>query len=133
MFGQVGLAYVYFTYGMHWMLNVAAHRNQAAGAVLLRAVEPVSGSQIMRRRRGGRPDAELTNGPAKLCQAFDVNGDLDGTDLCDPDGQLYIATGAPVPEVKVARGPRIGVGYADQSWQERPLRFWVSANPYVSR
>jgi DNA-3-methyladenine glycosylase len=133
MFGQVGHAYVYFTYGMHWMLNVSAHRNQVAGAVLLRAVEPVRGLETMRERRGGRPDGELTNGPAKLCQAFGITGGLDGVDLCDSEGPLFITIGEPVPESDVQSGPRIGVDYAGAPWRERPMRFWIRGNRFVSR
>lgn len=133
MFGPVGHAYVYFTYGMHWMLNATAYRNGPAGAVLLRAAEPVSGVQTMRERRGGRPDHQLTNGPAKLCQALAVTGDLDGTDLCDPNGPLFIALGEPVPEGDIGTGRRIGVNYAEDTWRNRHFRFWVRENPFVSR
>jgi DNA-3-methyladenine glycosylase len=133
MFGGVGHAYVYFTYGMHWMLNAVAHRNQAAGGVLLRAVEPVRGLQTMCERRGGRGGRELTNGPAKLCQAFDVTGDLNAVDLCDSDGPLYIAAGEAVPAECIESGPRIGVDYASETWRERSMRFWINGNRYVSR
>ena len=133
MFGPVGHAYVYFTYGLHWMLNATAHRNQAAGAVLLRAVEPLHGLPAMRLHRSGVADRDLTNGPAKLCQALGVTGDLNGADLCDPAGPLTLAPGEPVAEDEVASGPRIGVDYAGQPWRGQPLRFWIRGNPYVSR
>jgi DNA-3-methyladenine glycosylase len=133
MFEQVGHAYVYFTYGIHWMLNVTAHRNQVAGAVLLRAVEPLQGLETMRERRRGRRDRELTNGPAKLCQAFGVTGDLNGVDLCDSEGPLFVAAGEVVPDDDIRAGPRIGVDYAGVPWRERPMRFWINGNPFVSR
>jgi DNA-3-methyladenine glycosylase len=134
MFGPVGHAYVYFTYGIHWMLNVTARRNESAGAVLLRAVEPVSGVELMRERRGGgHREYELTNGPAKLCQAFDVTGALDGADLCDPAAPLYIAGGEPELQGGIESGSRIGIDYAESPWRERPLRFWIRGNRFVSR
>ncbi len=133
MFGPVGHAYIYFTYGMHWMLNVVARRNHPAGAVLLRAVEPLQGIEGMRQRRNDRADRELTNGPAKLCQALAVTGELNGVDLCDPDGPLYIAPGPEVPESGVATGPRIGIRNVQEPWQSRPLRYWIEGNRFVSR
>jgi DNA-3-methyladenine glycosylase len=133
MFGEVGHAYVYFTYGIHWMLNVTAHRNQVAGAVLLRAVEPLHGIETMRERRGGRRDSELTNGPAKLCQAFGITGGLNGVDLCDSDGPLFIAAGETVMPGDVQSGPRVGVDYAGTPWRDRPMRFWIGGNPFISR
>ena len=133
MFGPVGHAYVYLIYGLHWMLNATAHRNQAAGAVLLRAVEPLHGLPAMRERRSCRPDRDLTNGPARLCQALGVTGELNGTDLCRPAGPLYIAPGEPVPGSQVETGPRVGVDYAAGPWREQPLRFWICGNQFVSR
>lgn len=133
MFGPLGRAYIYFTYGMHWMLNVVARRNHPAGAVLLRAVEPLEGITLMRQHRNGRPDKELTNGPAKLCQALNVTGDLNEIDLCDPAGPLFIAAGPAVPNNLVATGPRIGIPNAPEPWRSRPLRYWIPGNSFVSR
>jgi len=133
MFGPLGHAYVYFTYGMHWLLNVVARRNHPAGAVLLRAVEPLEGIQAMRRLRNGRPDNELTNGPAKLCQAFGVTGELNMADLSNPAGPLCILPGPAVPDSAVATGPRIGINSAPEPWRSRPLRYWLQDNHFVSR
>lgn len=133
MFGPVGHAYVYFTYGMHWMLNVVARRNQPAGAVLLRAVEPLAGLDLMRAGRDGRPDRELTNGPAKLCQAFGVTKELNCVDLCDPKSSLIVTSGTFVPEDGVGTGPRVGIQNTSEPWRSRLLRYWVRGNRFVSR
>jgi len=133
MFGPLGHAYVYFTYGMHWMLNVVARRNEPAGAVLLRSVEPLAGLESMRQRRTGLPDKELTNGPAKLCQALAVTGALNGLDLCDAAGPLYVAPRSPPSDPLVAIGSRIGIRNVSEPWRSLPLRFWIEHNRFVSR
>ena len=134
MFGQVGHAYVYLVYGMHECLNVVAYSDREAGAVLIRAMEPRLGVDLMRARRGGRPDPEskLASGPARLCQALAVTRAFDGHDLTT-DEQLWLALpedGASPPEVAV--GARIGVEYATEGWSDRPWRFWIAGNPSVS-
>lgn len=130
MYGPPGYTYVYFIYGMHWMLNISAHRKNDPGAVLIRALEPIQGIERMREHRGDRPKAQLTNGPAKLAQALAVDGDLNNHDLCNPaaitviDGPLY------ADETLIA-GPRIRVP-GDAEAKSRPWRFWIEGNPYVS-
>ncbi|RMF34437.1 MAG: 3-methyladenine DNA glycosylase, partial [Chloroflexi bacterium] len=84
-----------------------------------------------RQRRGGRPDRELTNGPARLCQALAIDGSLNGADLCD-GRRLFVEAAPPVPNAQVARGPRVGVR-GDRRALTVPWRFWVRNNPYVSR
>jgi DNA-3-methyladenine glycosylase len=134
MFGEVGHAYVYLVYGMHECLNVVAKDGGAqAGAVLLRAIEPVSGVEIMRQRRGraNDPDSKLASGPARLCQAMAVDRSFDGHDLCSGD-RLWLATGdRSLTDEAIATGPRIGVDYAGE-WAARPWRFWLGGNPAVS-
>ncbi len=132
MFGEPGHAYVYFTYGMHWMLNLVGRESQEAGAVLLRALTPLRGLPSMRSRRNHRPDAQLTNGPARLCQALAVDGSLNGEDVCNPRGQILVAAGEPVAPERVATGPRVGVAYAHEPWRSHPLRFWLRDEPTVS-
>lgn len=132
MFGPPGHAYVFFVYGMHWHVNLVTGAPGQPQAVLLRAVEPLQGVELMARRR--RMDArrrELTNGPGKLCQAFGIDRALYGADLCQPP--LYLAPpppGSPAP--RVATSPRIGVDYAGE-WRERPWRFFDADSPYVLR
>lgn len=134
MFGEVGHAYVYLVYGMHECLNVVARSDAAeAGAVLLRAIEPVLGIDLMRLRRGRETDADarLGAGPARLSQAMAVDRSLDGHDLVSGES-LWLTAGDPVSEAAVAVGRRIGVDYAGE-WADRPWRFLLSGNPSVSR
>jgi DNA-3-methyladenine glycosylase len=133
MFGPPGHAYVYFTYGMHWMLNVVTEVEGFPAAVLLRAIQPVEGVETMRALRGS-PHAEhdLTGGPARLTQALAIDKTLNGADLVS-GGSLWLEPNASVPDGSVGRGPRIGVQYAAEKDRLAPWRFWVRDNPYVSR
>jgi DNA-3-methyladenine glycosylase len=127
MWGPPGHAYVYFTYGMHWMLNVVTEDEGFPAAVLLRAVIPCEGERRMRQRRGTCPAHALTDGPAKLCQALAVDRRLDGHDLCAPAARLFIERGTPVPDRHVTRGRRVGLNGVPEPWQSKPWRFRVTA------
>lgn len=130
MFGPPGHAYVFFLYGMHWNFNVVTGPVGSPCAVLLRAVEPVAGQALMARRRGREAtDRELTNGPAKLCQAFGISREHYGQDLCE--GPLRLATGSALPPERLATAPRVGVEYAGE-WADRPWRFFDRESPQVS-
>jgi len=137
MYGEVGHAYVYLVYGMHDCLNVVAHTEPAeAGAVLLRAIEPVLGVDHMRSRRARRgraadDDARLGSGPARLCQAMAVDRSLDGHDLVSGQS-LWLAARSGAAELELDSGRRVGVDYAGE-WQDRPWRFWISGKASVSR
>ncbi|MEN8098560.1 MAG: DNA-3-methyladenine glycosylase [Chloroflexota bacterium] len=133
MFGQVGRAYVYFTYGVHWMFNVVAYRNCPAGAVLIRAGEPVSGEDIMRQFRPVRQRKQLTNGPAKLCQALGITGEYDGLDLCITGNSIWLAHSPSSDAFTVKTGPRIGLGSCSEPWLSQPYRYWIDGNEFVSR
>jgi DNA-3-methyladenine glycosylase len=130
-----GHAYVYFTYGMHWCLNVVAERDGIPSACLIRALEPLEGLFEMRRRRAVKVpserlrDIDLCSGPAKLTQALGIDGELDGADLVEGDS-LYIVRGGRAPRT-VATSARIGVGYAKE-WASKRLRFFVAGSPNVS-
>jgi DNA-3-methyladenine glycosylase len=100
--------------------------------VLIRALEPLEGIEGMRARRGGRPDAQLTSGPARLCQALDIDRQFDGIDLCAPDTLLFLEEDVPPPNDAVATGPRVGVR-GDEVAITIPWRFYVRDNRYVSR
>lgn len=126
MWGPPGHAYVYFTYGMHWMLNIVTEQDGFPAAVLLRGVKPVGGHEVIQRRRTGRPDSELTNGPAKLCQAFALDGSFDGLDLCHPQSVLFIERGVDIPENSVTTGPRVGFNQVSEPWKSMPWRFQVT-------
>jgi len=127
MFGPPGRAYVYFTYGMHWMLNVVTEREGFPAAVLLRAIVPSEGEPRMRRRRSGRPPSALTDGPAKLCQALGIDRRLNGHDLCAAGASLSIERGVPIARRFVTRGPRVGLNGVPEPWKSKPWRFRVSA------
>lgn len=128
MFGPPGVLYVYFTYGMHWCANVVTGPAGQGQAVLLRAVEPTEGRMEMRARRPkARRDADLTNGPAKLCAAFGIDGAHNGTSLVD--GPVRVELGLPSAPAAIRRGPRIGISAA----VDLPWRFWLADNPFVSR
>jgi DNA-3-methyladenine glycosylase len=136
MFGPPGYAYVYFTYGKHWMLNVVTESEGFPAAVLLRALQPLEGTQHMGalRQAKGRPhnERELTAGPARLTQALSITGALNGTDLVTGD-ELWLELGGSSADLDVERGPRIGIRYAAEKDRQAPWRFWVRNNVYVSR
>ncbi len=131
MFGPPGHAYVYFIYGMYHCLNAVTEAEGFPAAVLIRAIEPVEGLEVMRRHRPGRPDTQLSSGPGKLCQALSIDRALNRADLCD-GSVLFIEAGQPVPGSAVVTGPRIGIR-SDETARAVPWRFYVRDNPFVSR
>jgi DNA-3-methyladenine glycosylase len=137
MFGPPGHAYVYFTYGMHFCVNVVCGPPGLAEAVLLRAGRIVAGEELARRRRGfdlARAPRDLARGPARLCQALAIDRTQNGADLCDPASELRMRAGqvdatdlaAKQPQINV--GPRVGVSKA----ADIPWRFWLAEDPTVS-
>jgi len=129
MFGPAGHAYVYFIYGMYNMLNLVTEAKDYPAAVLIRAVEPVRGVELMKQRRLNEALRNLASGPGKLCQAFDINRSLNGADLCGK--VLYVEDrGEPTPKFDAT--PRIGVDYAGK-WKDKPLRFLVRDSKFVSK
>lgn len=128
LYGPPGTAYVYFVYGMHWCVNAVTRPPGLPSAVLIRAVSPVAGVALMQDRRGRpRRNVDLTNGPAKLCEALGIDGRHNGRSLQRPP--LVIRAGAPVADRDVIVTPRIGIRRA-ADW---PLRFAVVGDPFVSR
>lgn len=134
MWGDGGYAYVYFTYGMHHCMNVVAGGSGQPVAVLLRALEPVEGLEVMRcYRKKARFDTDLCSGPAKLCEALAVDRGLDGADLVHGESlflervrrRAYLSS-------HISAAARVGVGYAED-WACKPLRFYLRGNPHVSR
>jgi DNA-3-methyladenine glycosylase len=137
MFGPPGHAYVYFTYGMYFCVNLVCAGNGSASAVLLRAGRVIEGEELARVRRSRRaapmPFRDLARGPARLCQALDIDRSQDGMDVCVPDSPLrvrWLDAGTTVrsADKKVASGPRVGVSSA----AEVPWRFWIEGEPTVS-
>jgi DNA-3-methyladenine glycosylase len=129
MFGPPGRAYVYFTYGMHWCLNVVCGPDGLASAVLVRAGEVVDGVDLARSRRPGSTDRDLARGPARLTRALAVDGEYGGVDLLDPSSPLTLVPGEPVDPGLIRTGPRVGVGGAGAA---TPWRFWLDDERTVS-
>jgi len=130
MFGPAGYAYVYFTYGMHWCMNVVCGQSGTASAVLLRAGSIVDGVDLARSRRlAARADFELARGPARLCAALGIDGSAYGTDLLDGASAVTLRPpAAPVDAAAVRSGPRVGVTGA----HDLPWRFWLDGERSVS-
>jgi DNA-3-methyladenine glycosylase len=129
MFGPAGRAYVYFTYGMHWCMNVVCGPDGVASAVLVRAGEVIEGIDLARERRPRAKDRDLARGPARLTQALAIDGAYGGVDLLDPSSPLRLTSGQPVDLSSVSTGPRVGVGGAGAA---TPWRFWITDEPTVS-
>ena len=121
MFGPPGHAYVYFTYGMHYLLNLVTEAQGHPCAVLVRAITPLSGIDAMRTRRK-RSDKDLTNGPAKLCQALAIDKSLNGWDVTGQE-QLWVEDAEDIPVGRIAATPRIGIHYARKRDREALWRF----------
>ena len=130
MFGPAGGLYVYFTYGMHWCANAVCGEVGEGVAVLLRAAEPLTGIEEMRSRRpAARRDRDLCRGPARLCQAFGLDGSFDGAHLPTADrGVTIVDDGTPPPE-----GPTIGTRIGLSAGAELPWRWSVTGDPHLSR
>lgn len=126
MFGPAGHLYVYFTYGMHYCCNIVVGEQGYGAAVLIRAVEPLVGEEILARRRGGKTGVELTNGPAKLCQALGIDRRMNGHDLRETPLQLIVR---PERKKDVVTATRIGISRAkDLQW-----RFYLKDNLHISK
>ena len=125
--GPPGTAYVYFVYGMHWCVNAVTREEGHGSAVLIRAIEPLLGLDLMRRRRGGVADRDLASGPGRVCQALGVDRAFDGRPLYR--GRLRIRRGTAIPPGQVEVTPRIGISRA-ADW---PLRFCIRGSQWVSR
>jgi len=127
MFGDVGRAYVYFTYGNHFCVNVSARSGREAGAVLIRGIEPVEGVAMMKQFRPVDDAFSLTSGPGKLTQALKITSALNGVDMTDPESELHIEFWS--KPARVLATPRIGITRAtDREW-----RFVDPSSPYASR
>ncbi len=131
MYGPAGHAYVYFIYGMHHCFNVVTEREGFPAAVLVRALEPVEGIDVMRARRQGHEGLELANGPAKLCYALGIDRALNGLDLIGGN-DLWIERDRTVGDDQVATGPRVGVR-GDERALTVAWRFWLRYSQYVSK
>ena len=130
MYQLGGSVYVYFVYGMYYQFNVVTNIRDTPHAVLVRALQPVEGIEDMRDRRQTHSDRNLTSGPGKLCIAMGIDRKLDREDLLGE--RVWIEEGEKIPRTRIATGPRVGIDYAEE-WTEKPWRFWIRDNPFVSR
>ena len=124
MYGPPGHAYVYFTYGNHWMLNAVTEREDFPAAVLIRAIQPVEGVEIMSERRKGRD----TFGPGKLTQAMGITKNENIVDLTVAGSELWIEAGDSVSDKNVTIGPRVGLNSVPEPWFSKPWRFLVKSS-----
>lgn len=125
MYGPPGHAYVYFTYGMHWMLNFVVEAQDLPAAILIRAILPTEGDEIISARRSGQPKERWTDGPAKICQALKIDKRFNGVDLCAVNGRLFVELGESIPDSSVTIGPRVGLNTVPDPWKSMPWRFYV--------
>jgi DNA-3-methyladenine glycosylase len=129
MFGPPGRAYVYFTYGMHWMLNIVAEAEGFPAAVLIRAIQPEEGLLVMQTRRGSRASAaHLTDGPGKLARALGIDKALNGHDLCARQAALFVERAPAVPDGLVETGPRVGLNNTPEPWKSVPWRLMIKGS-----
>ena len=136
MFGPPGHAYVYFTYGMHFCVNLVCLPEGTASAVLLRAGRVITGQALAAARRAagrepagrGVAERDLARGPARLCKALGITREQDGADVCDPASPLRVRWPDRRPVLDISQGPRIGISVAT----DLPWRFWLTGDPTVS-
>jgi DNA-3-methyladenine glycosylase len=123
MYGKPGHAYVYFNYGMHWLLNFVTETEGFPAAVLIRGIQPIEGLEIIAERRKDRPRSQWTDGPAKLCQALGIDGNFNGVDICSPEAALYVENSHKIPDSGVTIHPRVGLNNVPEPWKSIPWRF----------
>jgi DNA-3-methyladenine glycosylase len=129
MFGPAGFAYVYVIYGMHHCLNAVTEQEGYPAAILIRAVQPCAGLDLMRARRRKEDSRLLANGPGNLCQAFGIERALNGVDLC---GDMLFVEDRKVSPAAIVTTTRVGVDYAGR-WKEMPWRFYIAGQAGVSK
>lgn len=131
MFAVGGTVYIFLIYGMYYQFNVVAGAIGTPHAILVRAVEPIDGIEIMRERRGrAMKDANLTSGPGKLCIALGIDKTFNNEDLLGK--RIWLEDGAEIPLGEIKCGKRVGIDYAEE-YAEKPWRFWINRNIFVSR
>lgn len=123
MYGPPGHAYIYFTYGNHWLFNCITQAEGEPHAVLVRAIQPLEGENLIARRRRGQPKARWTDGPGKVTKALRLDGKLNGTDLTSSKAIIFVEAGKPIPDEQVKIGPRIGLYTVPEPWKSMPWRF----------
>ena len=121
MYGEPGHAYIYFTYGHHWMLNAVTEREGFPAAVLIRAIQPIEGIDVMMKRREGRD----TFGPGKLTQALGITKSENQADITGTASGLWVEVGQVIPNKNVTKSPRVGLNNTPEPWLSKPWRFKV--------
>jgi DNA-3-methyladenine glycosylase len=129
MYGPPGHAYVYFTYGMHWLFNTVTQPEGQPEAVLVRAIIPLEGLETIKARRGSQPRRVWTDGPAKLTQALGIGERHNLLDLTNPASTIWIEPGLNIPNHFVTTGPRIGLNSVSEPWKSKPWRFVAQLPP----
>jgi len=130
MYAAGGMVYIFFIYGMYYQFNIVTGPQEHPHAILVRAVEPIEGIEVMRERRGEMKDSNLTSGPGKLCIAMAIDSSVNGEDLLGE--RVWLEGFRKFARTKTAAGKRIGIDYAEED-AEKPWRFWVNDNPFVSK
>ena len=123
MFGPPGYAYVYFIYGMHWMLNCVTGQKDYPAAVLIRAIQPVENLELIAEIRLPARKEDWCNGPAKLTQVLQINGELNGANLCSSKSPLFIEADRTIVDENVNILPRVGINSVAEPWRSKPWRF----------
>jgi DNA-3-methyladenine glycosylase len=131
MYGPPGHAYVYFTYGMHWLFNCVTMPEGQPEAVLIRSIYPTEGMHIISQRRGKQTQKHWTDGPAKLTQALGIGPQHNGLDLTIPNAELFLEQGLQIPNSSVTISPRIGLYSVPEPWKSKPWRFLIKRD-YIS-
>ena len=129
MYGPPGRAYVYFTYGMHWMLNVVTQPEGFPAAVLIRALLVDAGLEVVATRRAKVKNTAWTDGPAKLTRAFGITGSQNEIDLTRSNSDLWIEPGIVISDTSVTIGPRVGLYNVPEPWKSMPWRYLVNGIP----
>lgn len=125
MYGPPGYTYVYFVYGMHWLLNFVTEQEGFPGAVLIRALVPEEGREVFAARRSGQPPRRWMDGPAKLCQALGIDGQDNGQDLCSSQADLFVEDAFNPASDSIERSARIGLNSVPEPWKSVPWRFMI--------
>ncbi len=130
MFAVGGTVYIFFIYGMYFQFNVVVGEVDTPHAILIRGVEPVENIEVMRTRRGKMSDKNLTSGPGKLCIALGIDKTFNKEDLLG--NRVWLEEGKTFSDSQIESGRRIGIDYAEE-FAEKPWRFWIKDNLFISR
>lgn len=134
MWGEPGRAYIYLTYGMHWLLNVVCEPVETPAAVLIRAIEPLEGLDVMAVNRVGLTRRQWTSGPARLTTAMGIDQRFNLADMTTESTGIWLEVDTPLMDADVLSGPRVGLGKrVGEPWYSMPWRWWHASSLYVSR